>query len=82
LIHASGDTHVWAESYNRDLSDVNSLQSELAQTIAKQVGATTSVSGKLERRIKPEAHDAYLLGRVLLVCVRNRKKLGVLPESH
>jgi tetratricopeptide (TPR) repeat protein len=63
LIHASGVSHVWAETYNRDLSDVNSLQSELAQTIAKQVGATTSVSGKLERRIKPEAHDAYLLRR-------------------
>jgi TolB-like protein/DNA-binding winged helix-turn-helix (wHTH) protein len=63
LIHAASDTHVWAESFDRDLSDVGSLQNELAQTIAKQVGATTSSSGKTERRINPEAHDAYLLGK-------------------
>jgi TolB-like protein/DNA-binding winged helix-turn-helix (wHTH) protein len=63
LIRAATDTHVWAESFDRDLSDVSSLQNELARTIAKQVGATTSVSGKLEKKIKPEAHDAYLLGR-------------------
>jgi TolB-like protein/DNA-binding winged helix-turn-helix (wHTH) protein len=63
LIHAASDTHVWAESFDRDLSDVGSLQNELAQNIARQVGATTSASGKPERRIKPEAHDTYLLGR-------------------
>ena len=63
LIHAASDTHVWAESFDRDLSDLGSLQNELAQTIAKQVGAMTSVSGKPEKKIKPEAHDAYLLGR-------------------
>jgi len=63
LIHAASDTHVWAESFDRNLSDVGSLQNELAQTIAKQVGATTSGSGRPERRINPEAHDAYLLGR-------------------
>ena len=63
LIFAPTDTHVWADSYDRDLSDVTSLQSELAQTIARQVGATVSTSRKLEKQISPEAHDAYLLGR-------------------
>jgi len=63
LIHAASDTHVWAESFDRDLSDVGSLQNELAQTIAKQVGATTSGPGSPARHINPEAHDAYLLGR-------------------
>jgi TolB-like protein len=63
LIYAASDTHVWAESFDRDLSDVGALQSELAQTIAKQVGATTSGSGNPQRRINPQAHDAYLLGR-------------------
>src|ERR1700692_3221033 len=63
LIHAASDTHVWAERFDRDLSDLSSLQNELAQTIAKQVGTTTSGFGKTERRINPEAHDAYLLGR-------------------
>ena len=63
LIYAASDTHVWAESFDRDLSDVGALQDELAQTIAKQVGATTSASGNPQRRINPDAHDAYLLGR-------------------
>jgi TolB-like protein/DNA-binding winged helix-turn-helix (wHTH) protein len=63
LIHAATDTHVWAESFDRDLSDVSALQNELAKAIATQVGATTSVSGIPEKKIKPEAHDAYLLGR-------------------
>lgn len=63
LIFAPTDTHVWAESYDRDLSDVISLQSELAQTIARHVGMTASASSKPEKRINPEAHDAYLMGR-------------------
>ena len=63
LIYAPTDTHVWAESFDRDLGDVASLQNELAQTIATQVGATSSGSGAQNRKIKPEAHDAYLLGR-------------------
>jgi TolB-like protein/DNA-binding winged helix-turn-helix (wHTH) protein len=63
LIYAPTDTHVWAESYDRNLSDVISLQSELAQTIARQVGVTASSSSKPEKRISPEALDAYLLGR-------------------
>jgi TolB-like protein/DNA-binding winged helix-turn-helix (wHTH) protein len=63
LIFAPTDTHLWAESYDRDLSDVISLQSELAQTIARQVGVTASTSPRLEKRITPEAHEAYLLGR-------------------
>jgi TolB-like protein/DNA-binding winged helix-turn-helix (wHTH) protein len=63
LVFAPTDTHVWAESYDRDLSNVSSLDSELAQTIARQVGATVSASTKPEKRISFEAHDAYLLGR-------------------
>lgn len=64
LIFAPTDTHVWAESYDRDLNDVVSLHSELAHTIAQQVGVTaSSASPRPEKRISPEAHDAYLLGR-------------------
>lgn len=63
LVHAPSDTHVWAESYDRDSSDVSALQNELARTIARQVGLTVSVSTTPQRRISPEAHDAYLWGR-------------------
>jgi TolB-like protein/DNA-binding winged helix-turn-helix (wHTH) protein len=63
LIYAPTDTHMWAESYDRSLSDIGSLQTELSRTIARQVGSRVSVSRRPERRIDPGAHDAYLLGR-------------------
>jgi TolB-like protein/DNA-binding winged helix-turn-helix (wHTH) protein/Flp pilus assembly protein TadD len=63
LVHAPSDTHLWAESYDRDLIDLGSLQTELAQTIAKQVGTTISVPSASQKRIRPEAHDAYMLGK-------------------
>ena len=63
LIYAPKDMHLWAESYDRDLNDLTSLQSDLAQDIARQVGLTTAAGGRPERHINPEAHDAYLLGR-------------------
>ncbi len=63
LIYAPSDTHIWAESYDRDLQDVGSLQTELAQTIARQVGLRVSAPASPQRRISPEAHDAYLMGR-------------------
>jgi TolB-like protein/DNA-binding winged helix-turn-helix (wHTH) protein len=63
LIHAATDTHVWAESFDRDLSDVGALQNELAQAVAKQVGATTSGSSSPKGHIDPQAHDAYYYGR-------------------
>ena len=63
LIYAPTDTHMWAESFDRDLSDVGALQDELAETIAKQVGTSMSKAAGRERHINPEAHDAYLLGR-------------------
>jgi TolB-like protein/DNA-binding winged helix-turn-helix (wHTH) protein/Tfp pilus assembly protein PilF len=63
LIYAPKDMHLWAESYDRDLNDLTSLQSDLAQNIARQVGMTTATVGRPERHINPDAHDAYLLGR-------------------
>jgi TolB-like protein/DNA-binding winged helix-turn-helix (wHTH) protein/Tfp pilus assembly protein PilF len=62
LIHAPSDTHVWAESYDRNLSEAFSLPSELSQTIAREVNTAISPA-KPQPRINPEAHDAYLRGR-------------------
>jgi tetratricopeptide (TPR) repeat protein len=64
LIYAPTDTHVWAESYDRDLNQSLSLPSELSQTIAKEVRIATSPASQ-PRYINPEAHDAYLRGRYL-----------------
>ena len=62
LIYAPTDSHVWAESYDRDLTHAYSLPEELSQTIAKEVKAATSPL-PTPRYISPEAHDAYLHGR-------------------
>jgi len=67
LIHAPTDTHLWAESYERDLRDVLALQSEVARAIATeiQVKLTPQEQTRLAsaRPVNPEAHEAYLLGR-------------------
>jgi TolB-like protein/DNA-binding winged helix-turn-helix (wHTH) protein len=62
LIYAPTDTHVWAETYDRDLEGAFSLPEELSQAVAKEVNTATSDSAK-QRYINPEAHDAYLRGR-------------------
>ena len=62
LIDASSDTHVWANSYDRDFSEVFGLPSELSQTIAREVKAAISTPAP-ERYINPAAHDLYLRGR-------------------
>jgi TolB-like protein/DNA-binding winged helix-turn-helix (wHTH) protein len=62
LIYAPTDSHVWAESYDRDLNQAISLPEELSQTVAKEVKTATSPT-MAPRHINPEAHDAYLRGR-------------------
>jgi len=67
LIHASTDTHLWAESYDRDLRDVLALQSELARAIAREVQVKLTPLDQARfteaRRVDPEAYEAYLKGR-------------------
>ncbi len=67
LIHAATDTHLWAESYERDLQDILLLQSEVAQTVAReiQVAVTPEEKKRLasSRRVNPEAYEAYFKGR-------------------
>jgi TolB-like protein/DNA-binding winged helix-turn-helix (wHTH) protein len=62
LIYAPSDTHVWANSYDRDLGEAISLPTELSQTIAKEVRVAVS-SPVSPRYINPAAHDLYLRGR-------------------
>ena len=44
LIDTRNDSHVWAEKYDRDVNDVFTLQSEIAQKVADQLGANLSSS--------------------------------------
>jgi len=64
LIYAPSDTHVWAQSYDRDLSSAMSLPEELSHTIAAAAKIEPSPA-KPRQVVNPEAHDAYLRGRSL-----------------
>jgi tetratricopeptide (TPR) repeat protein len=70
LIHAPSDTHVWAESYDRDFNDAFSLPLELAQTIAKEVKVAVTPP-RPQRYVNPEAHDEYLRGHYLWYSMDN-----------
>jgi TolB-like protein/Tfp pilus assembly protein PilF len=66
LIKAANDSHLWADTFDRKLTDVFSVESEVAKAIADQLRA--HLSGREEQVIaaKPtdnvEAYDAYLRG--------------------
>ncbi|MBZ5671843.1 MAG: winged helix-turn-helix domain-containing protein [Acidobacteriia bacterium] len=64
LIGAVPERHLWSRSYERDLRDVLSLQSEIARAIADEVKAkvTPDVQARLARArpVNPEAMELYL----------------------
>jgi len=62
LINANDDEHIWAEDYDRDLTDVFAIQTDLAQKIATSLQAKLSANEKerLDRR-PTQNSDAYLL---------------------
>lgn len=66
LIEAHTDEHLWAESYEGDLGDVLSLQSDVARAVAREIRIqVTPQEYKALTAIKavnPEAHDSYLKG--------------------
>ena len=70
LIQASDETHLWAESYDRELSGVLAMQSEVAQSVARKTRIALSERQELRlarrRALVPRAHEAYLRGRFLL----------------
>jgi TolB-like protein/Flp pilus assembly protein TadD len=55
LIDTRTDAHVWAEEYDRDLSQMFAIQSEIAQKVAQQLHAKMSASEKLAIESKPTA---------------------------
>jgi len=67
LLDAPTDQHLWAETYERALGDVMSLQSEVTEAIAQQVRAQLTPQQQVQfrsaRPVNPEAYDAYLRGR-------------------
>src|SRR5437868_10021000 len=66
LIKAANDSHLWADTFDRKLTDIFSVESEVAKAIAEQLRA--KISGQENQVIaakptdNPEAYDAYLRG--------------------
>jgi TolB-like protein/Tfp pilus assembly protein PilF len=63
LIDTRTDTHIWAEQYDRDLNDLFTIQSEIAQKVAHQLRAKVTAAEKLAIERKPTgdlvAFDLY-----------------------
>ncbi|HKB56232.1 MAG TPA: TIR domain-containing protein [Lacunisphaera sp.] len=76
LIRATTDEHVWAKAYDRDITDIFAIQSELSHEIAAALSAALSPQEKqlLDRRPTENlaAYDAYLKAREL----RQRNQAG------
>jgi TolB-like protein/Flp pilus assembly protein TadD len=71
LVDARNDNAVWADSYDRDLTDIFTIQSEVAQTIAGKLSAALSPEEKQRIEAKPtknlEAYDMYLKAKEKIV---------------
>src|SRR5205823_1736514 len=67
LIQVRDQTHLWAESYERDLRDILALQSDVAQAIAQEIDLTLSPQQQARmasaRPIDPRAYELYSKGR-------------------
>jgi len=67
LIEAAADRNLWADSYERDLSNILALQRDLARTIVQEIKIvlTPEEVTRLERSplVNPEAYSLYLKGR-------------------
>jgi len=78
LIEAKSDTHLWSETYDRELESTFAVQDEIAAAVVEAIKGRLELSGapppRADAAANPEAHDAYLRGRYLIV---QRTRAGV-----
>ena len=69
LIQVSDQTHLWADSYDRDLNDILRVQDDVGAAVASQIRVALNPPNSraafaiTRRTVNPEAYDAYLRGR-------------------
>ena len=67
LVKVSGGSLIWSKIYDRDISDIFEIQSEVAQNVARSLKATLNVEEKEKinkyQTQNPEAYNLYLQGR-------------------
>ena len=83
MIDASKDRHLWAESYDRELKDAFSIQSEISTAVAEELKVRILPGEKVRLEQKPtedaEAYNLYLKGRFYL---GERTEEGIARAVH
>jgi tetratricopeptide (TPR) repeat protein len=86
LIKAANDSHLWADTFDRKLTDIFSVESEVAKAIAEQLRA--HLTGQEEQVIaakptdNPEAYDAYLRGLAYTLKTANTRANGLGAQKY
>jgi TolB-like protein len=86
LIKAANDSHLWAETFDRKLTDIFSVETEVAKAVADQLQA--KVTGREEQVIaakptdNPEAYDAYLRGLAYSLKAQNSPANSLGAQEH
>ena len=86
LIKADNDSHLWAETFDRKLTDIFSVESEVAKAIADQLRA--HLTGREEQEItarptgNPEAYDAYLRALAYSLKAQNSPANSLGSQKH
>jgi TolB-like protein/tetratricopeptide (TPR) repeat protein len=79
LIRGATDGHLWSEDYDREMRDVLTLESEMAQLVAEKVEVT--VTGEERQRlaaarpVAPEVYESYLKGKFVLDSGNSRAEM-------
>ncbi len=82
LVNAQTDSHLWADTYDRKLTDIFGVESEIAKRIAESLQA--KLTGREEQALavkptnNPQAYDAYLRG---LAFETRSSSLGIVLET-
>src|SRR5437879_5008526 len=86
LINANNDEHIWANNYDRDLTDVFAIQTDLAREVADALQAKLSPTEKAELSRKPtengEAYLAFVQAHDLNVAMEDFGKLKKAEELY
>lgn len=86
LINALTDKHLWAENYEREMTDLLTLQGEVTRAIAQQIQVTLTPQEdsrlSMERKVDPKVYELYLKGMYFLNQYTREGMQKGLPYLH
>ena len=86
LINAQTDSHLWADTYDRKLTDIFGVESEIAKRIAESLQAKLTGREEQELAVKPtnnpEAYDVYLRGLAYSLKAQNSPANSLGAQRH